>query len=208
MSKELEQFKRNYEDLVKYNTELVVNLSKSRLDLVLKVNSGSCNFSESPWTTLNNNTLAEFKALAIYDRISKKILPIVYPDVDFKPELGKIKIIPLNSFLHPHKITPTQLTQALDSIKEIAEEALQETISNTTNFEVILNFLESCVNFLIACVTIGYEQNFFKSSTFQLEQIKNLQQDMHTIFDKLNEEEKAIELDRPNFKLGNGFAMI
>ncbi len=204
MSNNLEQFKKNYADFMNYNLKLIENLSKSHLGLVLKVTTENFNFSESPWTTLDNKTLIEFKALAIGDKISKKLLPIVYPNLN----LERASFIPINDLLSPQKITPTQLTNAFASIKEITEEALQESISNTTTFEAILNFLESCVNFLISCVTCGQEPNFFKSNTFQLEQIKNIQEDMHAIFDKLSDEEKAIELDPPKVNLRNGFAML
>ncbi len=175
MSSNIEQFKKNYADFINYNLKLTVNLTKSRLDLVLKVTTGNSNFSESPWTTLDTKTLAEFKALAICDKINKKLLPIVYPNLNFE----RAAIIPIDELFSPQKITPTQLTNAFVSIKEIAEEALQESISKTTTLEAILNFLESCVNFLIFCVTFGQEPNFFKSNTFQLEQIKNMQQDAY-----------------------------
>jgi hypothetical protein len=204
MSNNLEQFKKNYADFAKYHIELLVNLSKSHRNLVFKFTNGSSDFTRSPWTTLDTKTLAEFKALAIYDKISKKILPIVFPNLNFE----RAALIPVSELLSPQKITPTQLTSAFDSIKKITEEARLESISNSTTFEVILNFLESCVNFLISCVTCGHENNFFKSNTFQLEQIENLQEDMHAIFNKLSDDEKVIGLDRPAVNSVNGFVML
>ncbi|WP_298624533.1 hypothetical protein [uncultured Legionella sp.] len=201
MSKELVKFKKSYEDFVKYNTELLVELSKSHTNLVLQISSGSCNFSGSPWVALDNKTLAEFKALAIYDKIGKKLIPIMYPGVNVEP--GKLTVIPIEKLLSPRKLNPQQLSEALDSIKEIAEEALQETVNNRTGAEIILNFLKSCVNFLITIVTFGQKQNFFKSSTFQLEKINQVQQDFHNIFDTLSEEDRIVELDRPSVNLGN-----
>lgn len=194
MSKELLKFKKSYEDFVKYHAELVAELSKSHLDLFLKIISLPCDFSKSPWVSLDNKTLAEFKAMAIYDKIGKKLLPIMYPGVNFEP--GKLNIIPIG--LYPRKVNPQQLSEALDSIREIAEEALRETINNRTGAEIILNFLKSCVNFLITIGTLGQKQNFFKSSTFQLEKINQVQQDMHNIFDTLSEEDRVVELDIPS----------
>jgi hypothetical protein len=46
----------------------------------------------------------------------------------------------------------------------------------------------------------------FKSSTFHLEKIKQVQQYLHNIFDELSEEEMLGELDRPSINLGNGMA--
>jgi hypothetical protein len=42
--------------------------------------------------------------------------------------------------------------EALDSIKNLAEGALHETINNRRGFEVILNFLKFCMNFLNSIV--------------------------------------------------------
>lgn len=199
MSRELENFKKSYDDFAKYNAELALDLLKAHPNLVLLINRGPCDFSKSPWVALDNKTLSEFKALAIYTKIGKELLPIMYPGVSF--ELGAV--IPLDKLLSPRKLNPTQITQALDSIKEIAGKALQETIDNRTGFEIVLNFLKACVNFLITIVTFGQKQNFFKSSTFQIEKINEMQQDLHNLFENLSDEEKTVELDPPNIGMGN-----
>ena len=196
MSEELVKFKKSYEDFFKYNTKLEVELSKSHFNLVIQISSGRCNFSKSPWITFDNKTLAEFKAVAIYHKISEKLLPIFYPGVHHEP--GKLTLIPVEKLLSPHKINPQQFSEALDSIKQIAEEALQETINNRTGAEIILNFLKSCVNFLITIVTFGQKPDFFKSSTFQLEKINQVQQDVHNIFDTLSEDDRVVEFHRPS----------
>jgi hypothetical protein len=64
------------------------------------------------------------------------------------------------------------------------------------------------VNFLITIVTFGQKPDFFKSSTFQLEKINQVQQNVHNIFDTLSEEDRVVELDRPSINLGNGIATI
>ncbi|WED42484.1 hypothetical protein [Legionella cardiaca] len=193
MSKSLKQFQQSYQNFVNYNVELTANLAKSHLILFLNVNMEKPDFSETCWATLDNKTLAEFKALSIYAQINKTLMPLLYPEVSFEPG----KAIPIDVLLNPRKLTPLQLSQAFDAIKDITENALQETIANRTCTEVLLNLLKTCVNFLITLVTFGQKQDTFKSSTFHLEKIKKIQEDMHTILEKLNEDEKKVELDKP-----------
>jgi hypothetical protein len=205
MSKELEHFKKSYAALTKSNVELSVELLKSHFLLVAKFSSDSCNFSESPWNTLDNETLVKFKTLSIFDKISKKLLPIVYPGLNFADGLNTI---PIDKLFSPRKLNPQQLTEALDSVKEITEDILDETLNNRTGTEIILDFLKSCVNFLFTMVTFGQCQNFFKSSTYHLEVIKQTQQDFHSIFEKLSGEEKSAELDKPKFNIESGMSLI
>ncbi|WED42365.1 hypothetical protein [Legionella cardiaca] len=193
MSKTLDQFKNSYYDYVKYNTALVAHLATFRLDLFLKVATGRYNFSDDVWATFDNKTVAEFKALAIYYQIGQKLLPILYPDITCEPK----KTTPPGVLLNPRKLTPLQLSQAFDAIKEITEHALHETLANRPGTEVILDFLKACLNFLITLVTFGQKKDIFKSTTYHLEKISKIQNDMHNILDKLEKDEKDIELEKP-----------
>lgn len=205
MSNELVKFKQSYEDFVTYCTGLAVELSKSHANLVIQMSIGPYNFSEAPWVTLDNKTLAEFKALAIYYKIEEQLLPIIYPGIKSRADLFRAALP--EQLLFPRKLNPQQLSAAFDSMKEIAQEALKEAINNRTGAEIILDFLKSCLNFLIIVVTFGQKPNFFQSSTSQFEKINQIQQDMHDIFEKLSDEEKITELDNPSMNLGNGFTI-
>jgi hypothetical protein len=83
----------------------------------VQINDGAYNFSESPWDSIDNKTLAEFKALAIYDKIGKKLLPMIYPEVNFAGD----KFHTQEKLIYPRK-NPQQLSEVLDSIKNLAEE--------------------------------------------------------------------------------------
>ncbi|WED41974.1 hypothetical protein [Legionella cardiaca] len=191
MSKSLEQFKKSYATLQQSNLNLVKKLASSYPSLVLQLHNGQYDFSQLPWINLDKKTLADFKALAIYFTMAKKLLPFLYPGVDFTTERN----ISIETLLTPKKLNPTHISQAVESTIELTDSLLHETRNTITGFESFLNFLKSCLNFLVTLITFGYKQNFFESTTFQLDQIKQIQEKMHTSFETLEEEEKVIELD-------------
>ncbi|WED41973.1 hypothetical protein [Legionella cardiaca] len=186
MSNSLEQFKNSYVAMQQANLNLLAKLAQSYPDLI----DGPFYFSQTPWIDLDNKTLADFKALAIYQTIDKKLLPSLYPGVDFSPG----KNTPIETLLAPKKLNPIQIAQAVESTKEIANIMLQESRNTITGCESILNFLKSCLNFLGTIITFGQRQNFFETTTFQLDQIKEIQDKIHMSFETLVEEEKVTEL--------------
>lgn len=194
MSKALEQFKKSYDDFYKYSQELAEGLAKSNLTLLGEMQmklltGGEVDFSQSPFNAIDNKTLAELKAMAIYTKISRNLLPKLLPDsVD-------INLDETNFASFRKKLKPTDLIEALDTIQDIAAKDLDDTILNRTNSEIILNLLKDIANLLISLVSFGTQPNFFKSSTFHITKINDTIEDLNTNFGLLEQDEKIVELE-------------
>ncbi len=191
MSNTLEQFKKSYATFTQYKTNLMLDLLKSHPHLISQLNAPDRDFSKSPWTTLDSKTLIKFKSFAIYGKVESQLLPVMYPGLVLDPE----KMTFLSGA--PAKLTPIQISQALDSIQGVAAETLQEIRNNRAGSDVVLDFLKACVNFLITIVTLGRQPGFFHSSTFQVEQIIKVQERMNTLVEQLDSAEKEVGLDMP-----------
>lgn len=188
MSKQLEEFKKAFVDFQKHALQLGLGLAKKNPVKLLKlVGKKHCDFSKSPWVELDTKTLADFKALnickAFGDRVGETILKIAQSrDISLRDGTPPI-------------LNTTQWTEAIDSIELITAKAIKESRNNRKPMEIVLDFLKVCVNFLISLVTFGHKPNFFKSSTFGLEMLKQSQQNIHRLYEKLSNEEKSRELD-------------
>jgi len=190
MSNELKEFNQNWNVYIKYRDELYAVLEKKHYNLLeifrkqQFAKSFADFFSEQPWPGIDKATLSQFKAYFLYQKITVKGIDKTIASLRFSMDTSY-------SF---ELLTPKDTVEFLESVLAELSLCIDEIIENRTGTEILLNFLKSCVNFLISRLTFGAQPNFFKSNTFYLEKLQQIHENCDKIYRKLPEQDKTAGL--------------
>ncbi|KTC84903.1 hypothetical protein [Legionella brunensis] len=186
----LQEFADAYKKLSAVNVVTTQKLLNQQPFLAVQIIAGNYNFEDSVWKNLDIKTRAEMRVLIFSSKISKKMLPLLFPDLNL--ENGNLDI---NALANPKSVPVNKIFAAVNEFENLVNEYMETTLEERATMDCALDFIKVCANFLLRLLSVGYSQNFFETTTGKLEQIKNQQQRLQSIFSQLSSTEAETKLN-------------
>lgn len=191
MSNALKEFVGAYNELSKIKNGLFIKFFRSQPLLAIRIKSGNYNVDEDTWKSMDVKTRAELRVVIFGSKLDSKLLPILFPNIDF----NSLQAVNMNALANPNNLPVNKIYEFIDDLSELVDNYLLTTQEERNSMNCVLDFIKTCANFLIKLLSFGNSQNFFETTTSKLEQVKYLQERIHSSYNELTVDESLTELE-------------